>query len=71
MGLKRRQNHRLYIKILREMRPEQRLQKAFELSDLSRQLFAQGLRSRFPDLSEDGFRELLMKRLEKCHNRDY
>lgn len=53
------------------MSPEQRLAKAFELSDMSRELFLSGLRQRFPEKSESDLRQLYAKRLEKCHNRDY
>ena len=71
MNPKPRPNHARYLEVLRAMTPEQRLLKAFELSDLSRQLFEDGLRRRFPDLPEAEFRELLLGRLEKCHNRNY
>ena len=64
-------NHKLYIQILRRMTPEQRLKKAFELSDFSKRLFVHGLRKRYPDLSEEEFREILLNRLDKCHNRNY
>lgn len=53
------------------MTPEQRLAKAFELSEFSQQLFIHGLRRRFPDLPEAEFKELLLRRLDKCHNRNY
>jgi len=52
MNPKERQNHEEYIRVLREMTPEQRLLKAFELSDFTKQLFIHGLRKRFPELSE-------------------
>ena len=71
MDIKPRPNHRLYIETLRRMTPEQRLLKAFELTDFSRGLFRQGLRRRFPDLSEDDFQRLYLERLDKCHNRNY
>ena len=71
MDSKPRPNHRLYIETLRRMTPEQRLAKAFELSDFARQLFVQGLRGRYPDLDDESFRRLLLGRLEKCHNRNY
>lgn len=71
MNLKKNPNHKEYIQILREMSPEKRLLKAFELSELSKQLFIHGLRKRFPDLPEDDFKKLLLNRLEKCHNRNY
>jgi len=53
------------------MSPEQRLLKAFELSEFARDLFVHGLRKRFPDLPEAEFKELLLRRLDKCHNRNY
>jgi len=71
MNLKKRPNHRQYIEVLRRMSPEQRLLKAFELSEFSKQLFIHGLRRRFPDLPEEEFRKLLLERLDKCHNRNY
>jgi hypothetical protein len=53
------------------MSPEDRLRKAFELSELSRSLFEHGLRQRFPDLDPAEFRALVRRRLDKCHNRIY
>ena len=71
MDPKPRPNHKLYIRMLRRMTPGQRLAKAFDLSEFTRRLFADGLRKRFPDLSEEDFQELLRTRLDKCHNRNY
>jgi hypothetical protein len=71
MDPKPRPNHRRYIEILRSMTPEQRLQKAFDLSEFSKALFIAGLRQRFPDAGEEEFRRILFERLEKCHNRNY
>ena len=53
------------------MTPEQRLAKAMDLSEFARALFRQGLRERFSHLNEAQFQELYLKRLEKCHNRNY
>lgn len=53
------------------MTPAQRLDKAFELSEFSRKLFIEGLRKRFPNATEDEFRKIFLKRLERCHNRNY
>lgn len=69
--MKERPNHRKYIEILRGMTPEQRLRKAFELSEFARALFVHGLRKRCPDLPEEEFRALVRARLDKCHNRNY
>jgi hypothetical protein len=71
MDIKPRPNHRQYIELLRRMSPEQRLLKAFELSDFTRTLFLEGLRRQFPNLSEAEFKKLAAERLQKCHNRNY
>ncbi|MBN1593816.1 MAG: hypothetical protein JW941_11295 [Candidatus Coatesbacteria bacterium] len=69
--MKKRPNHRLYIEILRSMTPEERLMKCFELTEFARGLFLDGLRNRHPDKSEAEIKEIYLKRLEKCHNRNY
>jgi DNA-binding PadR family transcriptional regulator len=71
MDPKPRPNHKLYIEALRRMTPAQRMEKAFELSELGRKLFEQGLRKRFPDLSKEEFQALLRKRLDLCHNSNW
>lgn len=71
MSIKSRPNHSNYLQILRRMSPEQRLRKALELSDFSRQLFVWGMRKRFAELPEDELRALVRRRLDKCHNRSY
>jgi len=71
MNLKNDPSHKKYIEVLRQMTPEQRLMKAFELSEFTKQLFIHGLRKRFPDLPEQEFHKLLLERLDKCHNRNY
>lgn len=53
------------------MTPAQRLAKAFELSESSKQMFLAGLRQRFPDLSGPELHRLALERLAKCHNRNY
>jgi len=69
--MKPRPNHKEYLKVLRRLSPEARLQKAFELSNFSRELFRQGLRRRFPDKSEAEIRQIALDRLDKCHNRNF
>ena len=71
MDIKERQNHELYLKILRKMTNEERLQKAFDFSESNKALFKQGLRERFPDLSEAEFKKLYFERLALCHNRNW
>lgn len=71
VSIKARPNHKLYIAALRKMTPEQRLLKAFELSEFSKQLFLHGLRKRFPEKSEAEVMKTYLERLNKCHNRNY
>ena len=71
MQIKPRPNHKRYLKVLRRMTPEQRLRKAFELTETARYLFRTGLRQRFPDLTPEEFHQLYLERLAKCHNRNY
>ena len=71
MDLKPQPNHRQYIQALRHMGPDARLQKAFELSEFTKQLFIQGLRDRFPERNEQEIHQLMLERLAKCHNSNY
>jgi hypothetical protein len=71
MDPKLRPNHEVYLKILRRMTPEQKLQKVFELTEMTRQLFLDGLRITLPHLSETELRKLYLERLLRCHNRNY
>jgi len=66
-----RQTHKEYIKILKKMKPQARLQKAFELSDLTKSLFITGLRMRHPDYSEEDIKDLYIEKIYKCHSYDY
>ena len=70
-GIKTCPNHKLYLTVLRKMTPEQRLLKAFELSEFSNRLFLHGLRKRFSEKSEAEIMKTYLERLEKCHNRNY
>ena len=64
-------NGKIYLEVLRRMTPEQRLLKAFELSEFTRLLLLHDLRRRFPDASEEEFRKILLERLAKCFNLNY
>ncbi len=69
--LKPQPNRRQYIEILRRMTPEQRLNKAFELSRFAKELFITGIRKRFPYATEEEIQKIVLERLQKCHNRNY
>ena len=71
MDIKKRPNHKITIQVLRRMSPEQRLLKAFELSEFSKELFVHPLRKRYPNLDKKDFHALLLERLDLCHNRNY
>jgi hypothetical protein len=71
MDPKPKPNEELYLEVLRRMTPEQRLRQAFELSEMTRQLFRHGLRQRFPDLSEEELHKIFLERLAECHNSNY
>lgn len=71
MDLKQHPNHNIYIQALRRLTPEARLNKAFELTQMTRDLFLSGLRRRFPDLSDEAINKIYLERLDKCHNRNY
>ncbi len=66
-----RQTHREYIKILKRMTPQERLRKAFELSDLTKSLFITGLKMRYPDYSKKDIKNLYIEKIHKCHSSDY
>ena len=71
MEIKPRPNHHLYLQTLQKMTPEQRLAKAFELSEMTKELFLQGLKNRFPKKNETEIREIYLERIAKCYNRNY
>lgn len=71
MNLKKGPGHRAQLEIIRRMTPEQRLMQAFELSRFTRALCRQGLRKRFPELSEEELHKLYLERLDRCHNQNY
>ena len=71
MDIKRRPNHPLYIKTLRNVGPEARLNKAFELTKLSDDLFERGLSRRYPSLSEKELKLKARQIRDRCHNNNY
>jgi len=71
MNPKPHPHHELYIQILRQMTPDQRLRKALELTEMGRRLLAEGLRDRYPELGEEELRSRYLQQLSKCHNTNY
>jgi hypothetical protein len=64
-------NHKQYLTTLNKMTADQRLQKALELSAITKELFIAGLNMRFPDKTEKEIKEIYLQRLAKCYNRNY
>ena len=71
MQIKQYPNHKIYLQTLKNMTPEQRLQKAFELSLFTKNLFLHGLQKRFADKTELEIKAIYLERIAKCHNRNY
>jgi len=71
LHLRTRSGHEPYLRALRAMGPVARLKRAFELSEFTRALFREGLRKRFPSMSEADRHRLYLDRMAKCHNRNY
>ncbi|MBM3712176.1 MAG: hypothetical protein FJW56_01875 [Actinobacteria bacterium] len=71
MNIKPKPNHKIYLESLSRMSNEQKLNKVFELSYFSKNLFREGLKKIFYDLEEEQFKELFLKRISKCYNRNY
>ena len=53
------------------MTPDEKLRVVFDLTARAKATFKEGLRRRFPDLSDAELHELYLARLEKCHNRNW
>lgn len=62
-------NRTLYLEALRRMTPEQRLLKAFELTEQSHELLRAGVRHRFPAASLAEQQRIYLEQLERCRNR--
>ncbi|KAF0207171.1 MAG: hypothetical protein Q8S43_00460 [Actinomycetota bacterium] len=68
--LKSQPNRRIYLETLRSMTPGQRLDKAFELSEMTHEALRVGLRARYPEASDEALHALYLERLERCRKRN-
>lgn len=68
MSSKPQPNRQRYLEVLRSMTPQQKLAKAFELTELARSLLRAGLRQQFPELSEEELHQVYLERLAKCRD---
>ncbi len=62
-----READRVWLKVLQSMTPSKRLEKAFQLSEEVRQVTLAGIRSRYPDDSEEEVRQRLVDQLLAVH----
>ena len=63
MNIKPNPNHKIYLQVLSDMTPCERLKKAFELSELSKKLFLSGLKKRFPEKTEKQMMAVYIERI--------
>lgn len=68
-AMKQRPNHRLYLAALRQMGAEERLRKAFELSEFCRVLMRRGLERAHPEMSPTELQRLYESRMAKARSR--
>ena len=64
-------NKQRYRDILKDMSPQEKLEKSFELTEFANSAFRAGLKTRYPNLTADELEQLYQERLRKCHNRNY
>lgn len=69
--MKKRLNRQLYLQSLDRMTPSQRVEKAWELSNLAKTAAKEAIRTVFPEKSETEVHTLFLERLRRCHNRSY
>jgi len=71
MDPKPRPNHAMYLEALHRLTPEQRLLKAFELTEQSHELLRAGIRARFPDADAGERQRIYLGQLERCLSRRF
>jgi hypothetical protein len=71
MDPKKQPNHALYLQILRRMTPQQKIDKASQMSTLGRELMAAGIRRTRPDISDAELQAIVRRKLDACHNQNY
>ncbi len=69
MDPKPRPNHAIYLEALHRMTPEQRLLKAFALTEQSHELLRAGIRHRFPEADAGEQQRIYLEQLERCRSR--
>lgn len=61
----------MYYNVVKKMTSEQKIDKVFELTELSRKLMKEGLKIQFPNKTETEIHLLYLDRLKQCHNLNY
>lgn len=57
----------VWERLMREMPPEKKLEKAFELTELTRQTMRAGIRDNYPEATEEEIQEMYVDRLLSYH----
>ena len=64
-------NRDRYLEVLRRMTPAQRLAKAWELTEVTREMLRVSLRRRWPEATAADLHRRYLQRLSECHNKNY
>lgn len=67
---KQQPNRSVYVQALRRMTPEQRLAKAFELSEMTHDALRVAIATRFPEATPAEAHARYLERLERCRRRN-
>jgi hypothetical protein len=60
-----------FLEITSKMTFEQKLKKVFELNELAKRAFFEGLKLQFPQKSDHEIRAIYIEKILKCHNSNY
>ena len=71
MNLKKQLNRQIYVSIIKNKSPEQRLLKTFELSQMIKTLFYESFKQKYSHLDPSALHKKYLEYLQKCHNKNY
>ncbi|MBC8526864.1 MAG: hypothetical protein H8D22_08410 [Candidatus Cloacimonetes bacterium] len=59
------------IEIYRKMTPQQRIEEAIQLTDLTYEVMKEGIRNQHPNLDEAAIQKLVLERMEICRKKGF
>lgn len=59
------------IEIYQKMTPQQRIEEAIQLSDLTYEVMKDGIRNQHPNLDEEAIQKLVLERMKICRKNNY